>query len=173
MKTPPELLNLLKDPAQRERGFSLLVKRYAQPLYWHARSMVVSHDWADDVVQNTFIKAWQNLPQFRFESDPYTWMYRICTHEALNILRKEKNTSPLTVVPEVEDTGGPNAEETAQLLQQALETLPERQRMVFELRYYQEMSYHTMAEMLQLTEGALKASFHHAVKKIEDFISRH
>jgi RNA polymerase sigma-70 factor (ECF subfamily) len=172
MKTPPEIIAMLKDPAQRERGFSVLVQRFSQPLYWHARSMVVSHDWADDVVQNTFIKVWQNLGQFRFDSDPYTWMYRICTREALNLLRREKNTAPLTVVNEAEDLGGLSGDEMALLLKQALDTLPERQRMVFELRYYQEMPYQTMAEMLNLSEGALKASYHHAVKKIELFLTR-
>ena len=171
MKASQEMIELLKDPAHRERGFSLLVKTYGRPLYWHARSMVKSHDAADDVVQNTYLKAWKALEGFRFEADLYTWLYRICTNEALTLLRKEKPHVPMEVVREEAADSAMDSEAALQKLARALDTLPERQRMVFEMRYYNEMSYADMADALKVTEGSLKASYHLAVKKIEAFLT--
>ena len=171
MKASQEMIVLLKDPAHRERGFSMLVKTYGRALYWHARTLVNSHDAADDVVQNTYLKAWKALDGFRFEADLYTWLYRICTNEALSLLRKEKPSVPMEVVREEAADAPMDREAALNKLALALDVLPERQRMVFEMRYYQEMSYADMAEALGVTEGSLKASYHLAVKKIESFLT--
>jgi RNA polymerase sigma factor (sigma-70 family) len=172
-----ELLMQFREPATKERSFTLILKKYQEKLYWHIRRMVVSHDDANDVLQNMFIKVWKALENFREDSQLYTWLYRIATNECLTFLEKEKKRSAVSF-SDVE-TGLSNklqsdkhfdANKLEWKLQVAIQQLPEKQRVVFNLRYYDEMPYQKMSEVLETSEGALKASYHHAVKKIEDFI---
>lgn len=172
-----ELLALFRDPLTKEKGYTLLVKKYQEKLYWHIRRMVVDHESANDVMQNVFIKVWRGLDNFREDARFYTWLYRIATNESLSFLEQEKKKSSVSF----DDVSGAMAEKlTAEKdfdaskmewkLQVAIQKLPERQKLVFCLRYYDEMSYEEMSKVLETSEGALKASYHHAVKKIEDFI---
>lgn len=174
-----ELLNLFKEPASREKAFTDLVKKYQERLYWHIRRLVVVHDDADDVLQNTLLKVWHGLDQFKGQSQLFTWMYRIATNEALSFLeqRKRKSTEALDDSEELSNqvraSEGFNANQLEWKLQLAIQHLPEKQRVVFNLRYYDEMPYEAMSQLLETSEGALKASYHHAAKKIEDFILNH
>jgi RNA polymerase sigma-70 factor (ECF subfamily) len=174
-----ELLNLFKDPASREKAFTELVKKYQERLYWHIRRLVVVHDDADDVLQNTLLKVWHGLDQFKGQSQLFTWMYRIATNESLSFLeqKKRKSTEALDDSEELSNlvraSEGFNANKLEWKLQLAIQHLPEKQRVVFNLRYYDEMPYEAMSQLLETSEGALKASYHHAAKKIEDFILNH
>lgn len=171
-----EILNTLA--SDQERGFRLLVEKYSNRLYWHIRRVVIIHEDADDALQNTFIKCWKNLPEFRNESSLYTWLYTIATNEALMIIRKRNRLSEnsldtigdLFALSTEGDSwfDGDHAEEK---LQNAILTLPEKQRLVFLMRYYDEMSYEDMSKITGTTTGALKASYHHAVRKIEKIIT--
>lgn len=172
-----ELLMQFRDPATKERSFTLIIKKYQEKLYWHVRRMVVSHDDANDVLQNMFIKVWNALENFREDSQLYTWLYRIATNECLTFLEQQKKRASVSL-SDVE-TGLSNrlmaekhfdANKLEWKLQVAIQNLPEKQRIVFNLRYYDEMPYEKMSKILETSEGALKASYHHAVKKIEDFI---
>ena len=162
-----ELLMQFKEPATRERSFTLILKKYQEKLYWHIRRMVVSHDDANDVLQNMFIKVWKALDNFREDSQLYTWLYRIATNECLTFLEKEKKRSAVSL-SDVE-TGLSNkleadkhfdANKLEWKLQVAIQQLPEKQRVVFNLRYYDEMPYEKMSRVLETSEGALKASYH-------------
>jgi RNA polymerase sigma-70 factor (ECF subfamily) len=166
----------LHDPATRIRAFEELVKKYTAQLYWQIRHMVLSHDDTNDVLQNTFIKVWTNLDNFRGDSKLATWLYRIAVNESLTFIQKRKDT--LTI----DDTeAGPAAElesdpyfdgdETDLQLQKALQTLPEKQRIVFNMKYFQEMKYEEMSEILKTSVGSLKASYHFAVEKIENYFN--
>jgi RNA polymerase sigma-70 factor (ECF subfamily) len=172
-----ELLMQFREPATKERSFTLIIKKYQQKLYWHVRRMVVEHEDANDVLQNMFIKVWNGLENFREDSQLYTWLYRIATNECLTFLEQQKRRASVSL-SDVE-TGLSNrlkadkhfdANKLEWKLQVAIQQLPEKQRVVFNLRYYDEMPYEKMSEILETSEGALKASYHHAVKKIEDFI---
>ncbi len=172
-----ELLMQFRNPATKERSFTLILKKYQEKLYWHIRRMVVSHDDANDVLQNMFIKVWKALENFREDSQLYTWLYRIATNECLTFLEQQKKRASVSF-SDVE-TGLSNmlqadkhfdANKIEWKLQAAIQRLPEKQRVVFNLRYYDEMPYEKMSKVLETSEGALKASYHHAVKKIEDFI---
>jgi RNA polymerase sigma-70 factor (ECF subfamily) len=172
-----ELLMQFRDPATKERSFTLILKKYQEKLYWHIRRMLVNHEDANDVLQNMFIKVWKGLENFREDSQLYTWLYRIATNECLTFLEKEKKRSSVSL-SDVE-TGLSNklqadkhfdANKLEWKLQAAIQQLPEKQRVVFNLRYYDEMPYEKMSKVLETSEGALKASYHHAVKKIENFI---
>jgi len=175
-----ELLLQFIDPATKERGFTAIIKKYQEKLYWHIRRMVVEHEDANDILQNMFIKVWKHLDNFREDSQLYTWLYRIATNECLTFLEKQKKRRAVSL----DDDEGiminkiqadkyfdPNKLEWK--LQIAMQRLPEKQRIVFNLRYYDEMPYEEMSRVLQTSEGALKASYHHAVKKIEDYILNH
>jgi RNA polymerase sigma-70 factor (ECF subfamily) len=172
-----EIIALLQQN-KTEPAFNLIVKSYSQKVYWHVRRLVLDHDDADDVVQNTFIKIWKGLPNFRQDSAIYTWIYRIATNEALSFLRSKKEN---TRFGDVEYSLSHNLEADAffdgdaaqQTLQAAVATLPEKQRAVFNLRYFEEMSYAEMSAVFDTSEGALKASYHHAVKKIEAYMQKH
>jgi RNA polymerase sigma factor (sigma-70 family) len=171
------LLAQFKDPATKERGYTRIIKKYQEKLYWHIRRMVVEHEDANDVLQNMFIKVWNGLDNFREDSQLYTWMYRIATNESLTFLDQQKRKSTLSLSDEesglsnkVKASEHFDANKLEWKLQVAIQQLPEKQRVVFNLRYYDEMPYHKMSEVLETSEGALKASYHHAVKKIEDFI---
>lgn len=160
-----------------EKGFRIIVERYSSKLYWHIRRLVILHEDADDALQNTFINAWKNLSGFRNESSLYTWLYTIATNEALTMInkRKKNNTVSLDELANVfssslEGNTWFDGDEAQMKLQNAMLTLPEKQRIVFNLRYFEEMPYEDMSHVLNTSVGALKASYHHAVRKIEDFL---
>jgi len=160
--------------ATSEKSFELLVRRYQERLYWHIRRMVIDHDDANDVLQNVFIKVWKSLNGFREEAQLYTWLYKIATNEALTFLngKKKRFSLPMdSVQKELSNklTSGKyfSGDEIEMKLQKAILELPDVQRVVFHLRYYDEMPYEEMSKVLETSVGALKASFHHAVKKIE------
>lgn len=164
----------LKSAATRRRAFEEIVCEYTEPLYMQIRRMVRFHDDADDVLQNTFMKAWAALDSFRGECRISTWLYRIAINESLRFLARQKEMLSLSeAMPDVEKTleSDPyfDGDEAALLLQKALETLPEKQRIVFNMKYFDEMKYEEMSEILRTSVGALKASYHIAVKKIETF----
>ena len=169
-----------RESTSKEAGYTRIIKKYQEKLYWHIRRMVVTHDDANDVLQNMFIKVWNGLDNFREDSQLYTWLYRIATNESLSFLEQQKKRSSISL-SDVE-TGLSNrlqadkhfdANKLEWKLQLAIQQLPEKQRAVFNLRYYDEMPYKEMSRVLETSEGALKASYHHAVKKIEDFILNH
>jgi RNA polymerase sigma factor (sigma-70 family) len=172
-----ELLLQFRDPATREKAFTAIIKKYQEKLYWHIRRMVVEHEDANDVLQNVFIRVWNGLDNFREDSQLYTWLYRIATNECLSYLEQQKRKSTASL-DEMESGLSnkiiadkyfdPNKLEWK--LQLAIQQLPDKQRVVFTLRYYDEMPYEEMSRVLDTSEGALKASYHHAVKKIEDYI---
>ena len=172
-----ELLLQFNDPATKERGFTAIIKKYQEKLYWHIRRMVVEHEDANDILQNMFIKVWKGLENFREDSQLYTWMYRIATNESLTFLQQQKKRKTLSISDD--ESGLSNqlkADKNFDInkaewkLQLAMQQLPDKQRAVFNLRYYDEMPYEEMSRVLETSEGALKASYHHAVKKIEDYI---
>ncbi|MDE3247550.1 MAG: sigma-70 family RNA polymerase sigma factor [Bacteroidota bacterium] len=175
-----ELLLQFKNPSTKEKAFTAIIKKYQEKLYWHVRRMVVDHEDANDVLQNVFIRVWNGLENFREDSQLYTWLYRIATNECLSFLEQKKRKS--TVPMDESESGLSNtikadkhfdANKLEWKLQLAMQQLPEKQRLVFNLRYYDEMPYEEMSKVLETSEGALKASYHHAVKKIEDFILNH
>ena len=172
-----ELLFQFKNEATKEAAFTRIIKKYQEKLYWHIRRMVVEHEDANDVLQNMFVKVWKNLENFREDSQLYTWLYRIATNESLTFLQQQKKRSSLSIDDEDSTIGNKikadehfDANKLEWKLQLAIQKLPEKQRAVFNLRYYDEMPYEEMSRVLETSEGALKASYHHAVKKIEDFI---
>jgi RNA polymerase sigma-70 factor (ECF subfamily) len=179
LKTTPddtEILNILSSSA--EKGFRLLVEKYSTRLYWHIRRLVIIHEDADDALQNTFVNCWKNLAGFRNESSLYTWLYTIATNEALMIIRKRNRLSENSLetvssllASSMEGDTWFDGDKTERMLQDAILTLPEKQRVVFLMRYYDEMSYEEISRITGTTTGALKASYHHAVKKIEKIIS--
>jgi len=172
-----DLLKQFKQAATKESAFTAIIKKYQEKLYWHIRRMVVEHEDANDVLQNMFIKVWKGLDNFREDSQLYTWLYRIATNECLTFLDQQKKRSTLSLSDD--DSGlehkikadkGFDANKLEWKLQLAIQQLPEKQRAVFLLRYYDEMPYEEMSRVLETSEGALKASYHHAAKKIEDYI---
>lgn len=172
-----DLVSRLHSPATRTGAFEELVRTYQRMLYFHSRRMVIDHEDADDVLQNTLLKAWKNIDRFRAESALKTWLYRIATNESLTFLNQKKRRSYQDVADLEDDlrhslssSSYVDGDAIQHKLQQAILTLPERQRMVFNLRYYDELGYEEMAEVLGVTVGALKASYHHAVKKVERYL---
>ncbi|SJZ80670.1 RNA polymerase sigma factor [Sediminibacterium ginsengisoli] len=172
-----ELLFQFRDTATRERAFEAIIKKYQEKLYWHVRRMVIEHEDANDVLQNVFIKVWNALENFREDSQLYTWLYRIATNECLTFLEQQKKKSMVSLGDmeevlsnKVKADSGFDANKLEWKLQLAIQQLPEKQRMVFNLRYYDEMPYEEMSRVLDTSEGALKASYHHAARKIEEFI---
>jgi RNA polymerase sigma factor (sigma-70 family) len=175
-----DLLVQFRNPATKEAAYTSLIKKYQEKLYWHVRRIVVEHEDANDVLQNTFIRVWNALENFREDSQLYTWLYRIATNECLTFLEQKKRKSSVSLSDEENSlTGSIKADKDFDpskiewKLQLAIQQLPEKQRVVFSLRYYDEMPYNEMSKVLETSEGALKASYHHAVKKIEDFILNH
>ncbi len=171
------LVQDLQHPETRSRAFEVLVDTYKQRLYWHIRRIVLNHDDADDVLQNTFIKVYKNIEGFKGESKLYSWMYRIATNEALTLLKS--NTRKLDIGPgELQDRmlGNLKADvyfegDAIQLkLQKAIATLPEKQKLVFNMKYFDELKYTEISEILETSVGGLKASYHLAVKKIEAYL---
>lgn len=172
-----ELLVQFNKPDLKESAFTAIIKKYQEKLYWHIRRMLVDHDDTNDVLQNVFIKVWKGLENFREDSQLYTWLYRIATNECLTFLDQQKRKASVSLDEGesglsnkvLADTGF-DANKLEWKLQLAIQHLPEKQRLVFNLRYYDEMPYEEMSRILDTSEGALKASYHHAAKKIEDFI---
>jgi RNA polymerase sigma-70 factor (ECF subfamily) len=167
----------LKDENKRDLAFHTLVATYQERLYWHIRKIVINHEDTDDVLQNTFLKVWRNIDKFREESSLFTWLYRIATNESITFLnsKKKKSMMPLNEVSEylLENLMSDpyfEGDEIQKKLQQAIIRLPEKQRLVFNMKYFDEMKYDDIAEVLDTSVGALKASYHHAVKKVEEFL---
>lgn len=174
-----KLLTLFRDENSRNYAYSLIVNKYQKRLYWHIRRMVINHEDADDVTQNTFIKAWKGLLNFKEEAQLFTWLYRIATNESITFLNKKRKRFFIPIVNvehELSETLASDAyysgDEIQLKLQKAILTLPEKQRLVFNMKYYDEMKYEEMSKILKTSVGALKASYHLAVKKIELFIKQ-
>jgi RNA polymerase sigma-70 factor (ECF subfamily) len=174
------LLQQFKEPETREKAFTNILKKYQEKIYWHIRRMVVEHDDANDVVQNAFIKAWKGLENFREEAQLYTWLYRIATNESLTFIEQKKKKANISLTDledglsnQIRASENFDGNKLEWKLQLAIQKLPEKQRVVFNLRYYDEMPYEEMSTVLETSVGALKASYHHAAKKIEDFILNH
>lgn len=172
-----EILLRFKDEKTRNSALTLLIDKYQKSLYWHIRKIVIDHDDSDDVLQNTFIKVWKGLENFREESQLYTWMYRIATNESLTLLRQKQKANTTSIHPieyqlskNLESDRYFEGDEIQLKLQQAILTLPEKQRIVFNMRYYDETPYEKMSEILETSVGALKASYHIAAKKVEEFL---
>lgn len=172
-----EILKLIGSTDRKEYGFNVLVHMYQKRLYWVIRRMVITHEDADDTLQNVFLKVWKSIDSFKAESQIYTWVHRIAVNEALGLLRKKRKRFfiPMVDVEEVlasrltvED--GFEGDEIQVKLQKAVLMLPEKQRLVFNLKYFEEMKYSDMSDVLSISEGGLKAQYHHAVKKIKEIL---
>lgn len=168
-----KLVAELQSPATARRAFDMLVKAYGEGLYWQIRKMVVSHDDANDLLQNSLVKAWKNIHNFRGDAKLSTWLYKIAVNESINFLNKERQRLGLTdaegddfLLANIEADESVDGDALQLELQKAILALPEKQRLVFNMRYYDEMKYEEMSEILGTSVGALKASYHHAVKKI-------
>jgi RNA polymerase sigma-70 factor, ECF subfamily len=169
-----ELINQFRDPALQERAFRLILAKYQEKLYWHIRRMVLVHEDADDVLQNTFIKIWKGLPGFRETSGLFTWMYRIATNEAITFLKaRQRERSMIADDPDDQIKGRLKSdpyfdgEEVFEKLQLAIEELPPKQKIVFQMKYFDEMTYEEIGRVLGTSVGALKASYFHAARKIQ------
>ena len=173
-----ELLEKLKHPETKNFGFNLLVKKYQQKIYWHIRKMVIDHDDTDDLLQDVFVKVWKNIDKFREKSQLYTWLYRIATNECITFLNKKRRRFFIPIGDVEHELGNIldnsphiDGEEIQIRLQKALLHLPDKQRLVFNMKYFDEMKYEEIAEITGTSVGSLKASYHHAVKKIEKFFN--
>ena len=169
------IIEALLSGKDEEKAFRLLVSKYRERLYWHIRKIVISHEDADDVLQNTFIKVWRGIHEFRYESRLYTWMYRVSTNESLNFLQEKRrrvhgNSDEITGMLENQLESDPyfSGDDIQRELQKAVLKLPERQRLVFNMKYFDNMKYEEIAEVLDVTVGTLKATYHAAVKKVEE-----
>lgn len=173
-----EIGEQLRNPVTQRNAFEQVVRQYSQQLYWQIRRMVLSHDDANDLLQNTFIKAWNNLEYFRGDAKLSTWLYRIALNECLTFLNKQRAQNNVSIddtevnLEQLEGDPYFDGDATQKYLQEAIASLPEKQRMIFNLKYFQEMKYEEISEILGTSVGALKASYHHAVKKIEQFLQQ-
>jgi len=172
-----ELLQMFKAEDTKHFAFNIIIKQYQERLYWHIRKIVINHEDTDDVLQNTFVKIWKGLHNFREDSKLYTWLYRIATNESLTFLKQKKKRFFIPFVDvenqlknSLESDEYFSGDEIQKKLQKAILTLPEKQRLVFNMKYFEEMKYEDMSEILETSIGALKASYHHAVKKIENYL---
>jgi RNA polymerase sigma factor (sigma-70 family) len=176
-----EIIALLANPDEQEKAFRVILKVYKEKLYYHVRKIVIDHDDADDVTQDAFIKIWRNLDKFRGDAKLYTWLYRIATNEALTFLQKKKKDKGISIddnemlVATLESSKSDTymgGEEIEMKLQKALLLLTDKQRVVFNLKYFEEMKYEEIAEITETSVGGLKATYHFAVKKIEEFLKK-
>ena len=172
-----ELVQQLKNSKTQERAFRELMSLYKKRLYWHIRKIVLSHDDADDVLQNTFIKVFKNIHSFKEDSKLYSWMFRIATNESITFINKKAKTKNVdiselqhTMVDSLSNDIYYTGDEIQTILQKAIISLPRKQQLVFKMKYFDEMKYADMSEILETSVGALKASYFHATKKIEEFI---
>ncbi len=183
MLSDSELLLRFQDEQTRHAAFDELIKKYQQKIYWHIRKMVIDHDDADDVVQDTFIKVWHGLHNFRSDSQLFTWIYRIATNESLNFLQKKRRQNhvpldsedSLDLLNTLETSISQDyisGDEIQIKLQKAILQLPDKQRLVFNMKYFDELKYEEISEITGTSVGALKASYHLAVKKIEDSLNK-
>lgn len=175
-----EIIALLQDPTRQREAFECIVKEYSEQLYWQIRRLVLSHEDANDILQNTFVKAWSNIEYFRGDAKMSTWLYRIALNECLTFLNKQRATSQLSIddadmemLNKLEGDPYFDGDTTQKIFLQAIHTLPEKQQIVFNLKYFKEMKYEEISEIVGTSIGALKASYHHAVKKIEAFLEKH
>lgn len=173
-----ELVERLKNSVTKHEAFRELMSLYQERLYLHIRTLVLNHDDTDDVLQETFIKIFQNIDKFKGDSKLFSWMYRIATNQALDFLKQRKNKMKVNseelnefLIEQLEADSLFDGDEAEILLQKAIATLPEKQQLVFKMKYFQELDYQTISEIVDTSVGALKASYHHAVKKIENFIN--
>lgn len=172
-----EIIKLFNTKGKQQEAFRIIMSMYKERLYWHIRKIVITHDDSDDALQNTFIKVWKNLGSFQGNSTLFTWIYRIATNEALTILKKNKRTNLYSVSNEdnyYENTlkSDPyfDGNELQLKLQTAVNKLPEKQKIIFTMKYFDELKYSEIAEILETTVGSLKASYHHAAKKVESYL---
>ena len=172
-----ELLSRFKNPSSKNYAFNLLTRKYQERIYWHIRKMVISHDDTDDLVQDTFVKIWKNLEKFKGNSQLYTWIYRIATNECLSFLTKKRKRFFIPIHDITKDLANKlesdinmDGSEIQFKLQKALLTLPDKQRLVFNMKYFDEMKYQEISAILGTSIGALKASYHLAVKKVEKIL---
>ena len=173
-----EFIASLLDPKTQNAAFQKLLSEYQRPLYSHIRNIVLNHDDADDVLQNTFVKVFQHLKNFKGESKLFSWMYRIATNEAITFINKKAKQNGITsealqtkIVENLKADAYFDGNEIQLKLQKAIAFLPQKQQLVFKMRYYEEIKYEAMSEILGTSVGALKASYHHAVKKIENYMT--
>ncbi len=172
-----ELVAMFKEEASKNFAFNLIIKKYQKKLYSLIRRILIDHDDTDDALQNTFIKMWNNLDNFKEDSQLYTWLYRVATNESLTFLKKKRTKFFIPIVDveyqlskSLEDDSYFKGDEIQLRLQQAILKLPEKQRIVFNMKYFEEIKYEEMSQILGTSVGALKASYHHAVKKIEEYV---
>ncbi len=172
-----ELLEKLRNEESRNYGFNLLVRKYQERIYWHIRKMVIDHDDADDLVQDVFVKVYRSIDKFREDAQLYTWIYRIATNECLTFLNKKRKRFFLPIGDvegelnkKLDSSNHIDGDEIQMRLQRALLKLPDKQRMVFNMKYFDDLKYEDIANITDTSVGALKASYHHAVKKIEDYL---
>ena len=170
-----EILNLYREEGKQEFAFNLLVQKYSERLYWHIRKLTCSHEDSNDILQGALVKIWEHLPSFREESKLYTWIYRIATNETLTFLKKKRVTAFLslsnydtTLAGKLQSDPSFNGDKLQMALHKAILRLPDKQRAVFSLRYFDEMKYEEISEITDTTVGALKASYHHAYNKVKD-----
>jgi RNA polymerase sigma-70 factor (ECF subfamily) len=175
-----EFIQQLLNPATQEVAFQTLLQQYQKPLYHHIRNIVINHDDANDVLQNTFLKVFQHLKNFKGESKLFSWMYRIATNEAITFINQKAKKNGITseamqskLVENLKSDSYFDGDAIQLKLQQAIASLPEKQQLVFKMRYFEEIKYEELSEILNTSVGALKASYHHAVKKIEKFMTSH
>lgn len=171
------LIAQLKNNTTKEKAFRVLITTYKERLYWHIRKIVIVHDDADDVLQNTFIKIFKNITHFKEDSKLYSWMYRIATNEAITFIKKRAKERKIDIselqvelVSNLENDTWFSGDEIQIILQKAIATLPQKQQLVFNMKYFDALKYNEISEILETSVGALKASYFHAVKKIEDYI---
>lgn len=177
--TEEEIIVQLRDPDRQRDAFALIVSIYGEKLYWHIRKMVLNHDDANDLLQNTFMKAWLNIDYFRGEAKLSTWLYKIAINECITFLNRQRNQNNVSLddadtflLERLKGDEFFDGDEAQAKLQAAIVRLPEKQRLVFNMKYFEEMKYDDMSEILGTSVGALKASYHHAVKKVEEFLTK-
>ena len=174
-----EIVEHIKNGTDANRAFRVLVERYQERLYWHIRRIVVNHDDTDDILQNVFVKSWKGIANFREDANLYTWLYRIATNESITFINKRKKENQIDLETESyhlkagESDYLMDGDEIQIKLENALLTLPEKQRAVFHMKYYDDMKYTQISEVVGTSVGALKASYHLAVKKIEKYLTEH
>lgn len=180
--TEKELIQKLKDPAESRQAFAFLVKQYQQKVYWKVRNMVIDHDDANDLTQEIFIKIWQNIGSFREDAKLYTWIFRIAVNETLTFLKKKRAKESISLDDNEQlynaidmgvSEGLISGEDIEIKLQKAILQLPDKQRLVFNLKYFDKLSYEEIAEITDTTVGGLKANYHVATKKIEEYLTSH
>lgn len=175
-----EIIALLQDPARQREAFEAIVKEYREQVYWQIRRLIYSHDDANDILQNTFLKAWSNIDYFRGDAKMSSWLYRIALNECLTYLNKLQANKQLSIdeadtemLNKLESDPYFDGDETQKIFLKAIQTLPYKQRIVFNLKYFKEMKYEEISEIMGTSIGGLKSSYHHAVKKIEAFLEKY